>query len=269
MMRETVEQRRCHLRIAEHARPLAKGQISGHDHRGPLVEAANQMEQKLSASLGERQIAEFIEDDEVGAREIIGEARLATRPSFGLEPIDQIDGVEEPATRSGADATARDRHRQMRLAGAGPANQDDVALLRDEAAAGEIAHQALEDLSLEQIAREALRFVLAFERRGEDLVIGVLHSEEFELAHQIEDFGSLHGRVLLSWSYRAQSATGACRSLSASGARMVAAGPGSRWRVRMLMTTSDEWTPSDIACAQAASTAGNPSVRTVARMATI
>ena len=25
------------------------------------------------------------------------------------------------------------------------------------------------------------------------------------------------------------------------------------------MTTSDEWTPSDIACAQAASTAGNPS----------
>jgi hypothetical protein len=31
----------------------------------------------------------------------------------------------------------------------------------------------------------------------------------------------------------------------------------------------DEWTPSDIACAQAASTAGNPSVSTVARMATI
>jgi hypothetical protein len=37
----------------------------------------------------------------------------------------------------------------------------------------------------------------------------------------------------------------------------------------MLMTTSDEWTPSDIAWAQAASTAGNPSVSTVARMATI
>src|SRR6516164_5852415 len=145
MMRETVEQGHCHLRIAEHARPLAKGEIGGHDHRGPLVEAADQMEQKLSASLGERQIAEFIEDDEVEAREIIGEARLAARPSFGLEPIDKIDSVEEPATRSGADATARDRHRQMRLAGASPANQDDVALLRDEAAAGESAHQALVD----------------------------------------------------------------------------------------------------------------------------
>jgi hypothetical protein len=33
----------------------------------------------------------------------------------------------------------------MRLTGAGPADQDDIALLRDEAAAGEIAHQALVD----------------------------------------------------------------------------------------------------------------------------
>ena len=77
------------------------------------------MEQKLSASLGERQIAEFIEDDEVEAREIIGEASLAAGPSFGLEPVDEIDGVEETAARSGADAAARDRDRQMRLARAG------------------------------------------------------------------------------------------------------------------------------------------------------
>ena len=56
----------------------------------------------------------------------------------------------------------------------------------------------LGDLGLEQIAGEALRFMLAFERRGEDLVIGVLHPEQFELAHQVEDFGSLHDHVLLS-----------------------------------------------------------------------
>ena len=35
------------------------------------------------------------------------------------------------------------------------------------------------------------------------------------------------------------------------------------------MITSDEWTPSDVAWAQAASTAGNPSVSTAAKMATI
>jgi hypothetical protein len=33
----------------------------------------------------------------------------------------------------------------MRLAGAGPADRDDVGMLDDEAAAGEIAHQPLVD----------------------------------------------------------------------------------------------------------------------------
>jgi len=48
---------------------------------------------------------------------------------------DRIDGVSESAVRSGAYAAARDCHRQMRLAGvgAGPANQDDVALLPEGA----------------------------------------------------------------------------------------------------------------------------------------
>jgi hypothetical protein len=161
------------------------------------------MEQELSASLCEWQVTKFIEDDEVEAGEMIGEVSLAAGPTFGLEPVDQIDGVEEAATRSGTDATARDRHRQMRLAGARSADQDDIALLCDEVAAGEIAHQVfidrcgfelkavdilgerqfgygqlvldrarllLGDLGLEQVAREALWFMLTFERRGEDFV---------------------------------------------------------------------------------------------------
>jgi hypothetical protein len=40
--------------------------------------------------------------------------------------------------------------------------------------------------------------MLTFERRGEDFVIGIPHSEELEFPHQIEDFGSLHCYVLLS-----------------------------------------------------------------------
>ena len=76
MMGQAIEQSRRHLRITEHARPFAKGEIGRHDHRGPLVEPADQMEQKLSASLGERQVAELIKDDEVEAGEIIGEPPL-------------------------------------------------------------------------------------------------------------------------------------------------------------------------------------------------
>src|SRR5271170_2770859 len=190
----------------------------------------------------------------------------------------------------------------MRLARAGSADQDDVALLGDELAAGEVAHQILVDrrafelevvdilgerqlgdrelisdrtrvllryLRLEQIADEPLRLMLALERSGVNLVVGALHAVELEFTHHFDDFGSLHGQALLSWSYRAQSATGACWSFSASGVKIGATGPGSRRRARMLMITSDEWTPSEIAWAQAASTAGNPSVSTAERMATI
>jgi len=61
MVSETIEQSRGHLRVAEHARPFAKSEVGRDNHRGPFVEAADHVEQKLSASLSERQIAEPIE----------------------------------------------------------------------------------------------------------------------------------------------------------------------------------------------------------------
>jgi hypothetical protein len=66
--------------------------------------------------LGEREIAEFIEDDDVEASETVGDASLSCGSTFGLELIDEIDGGEEPPARSRADATARDGDGQMRLA---------------------------------------------------------------------------------------------------------------------------------------------------------
>jgi hypothetical protein len=69
--------------------------------------------------LGEREIAEFVEDDDVEASEIVGDASLAFGSTFGLELIDEIDGGEEAPARSSADATPRDGDGQMRLACAG------------------------------------------------------------------------------------------------------------------------------------------------------
>ena len=77
--------------------------------------------------------------------EVVGHAALPARPALGLEPVDQIDDVEEPAAGAVADAGAGDGDGEMGLAGAGAADQDDVALLGEEAAAGEVAHQRLVD----------------------------------------------------------------------------------------------------------------------------
>jgi len=72
VMREPIEQRSRHLGVAEDARPFTEGQIGGEDDRGALVKPADQVEEQLAAGLGERQLAEFVEHDEVEPGEIIG-----------------------------------------------------------------------------------------------------------------------------------------------------------------------------------------------------
>ena len=121
----------------------------------------------------------------------------------------------------------------MCLAGSGPADQHDVALLGEKAAAGEIAYQCLVDrralemevieilgkrqlgdgelvfdraclllvdLGGEQVADNALRLMLALDRGGHDLIEGGLHAVELKLAHEVEEFGSFHQLVLLRLS---------------------------------------------------------------------
>ena len=164
---------------------------------------------------------------------MIGEPALPTVAGLGLEPVDEIDDVVEPAAGAGADAASGDGDGKMGLAGAGPADQHGVALLGDEVAAGEVVHQrlvdrrALElevvevlgerqlgdgelvldrarlllaDLGVEQITDDALGLMLAFDGGGHDLVEGGLHAVELELAHEVEELGSFHQMVLLRLS---------------------------------------------------------------------
>ena len=119
MMGQTVEQRRRHLRVAEHAWPFPEGEV-GRDHdRGSLVEAADQMEQELAAGLGKRQIAQFVQNDEVEAGQIIGKAPLASATRFALQAVDEIDDIEEAAPGAATNAASGNGNREMRFAGAG------------------------------------------------------------------------------------------------------------------------------------------------------
>ena len=83
--------------------------------RSPVFSDLNE----LAAGLSKGQIAEFVEDDEVHAGEIIGDAALAPGARLGLELADQIDGGEEAPAPSGADAASRNGDHGVRLAGAG------------------------------------------------------------------------------------------------------------------------------------------------------
>lgn len=156
---------------------------------------------------------------------MLGEPSLPSIAGLDLEAVDEVDHVVEAATGTGSDAAPGDCDGQMGLAGAGAADQHDVALLGDEAAAGEVIDQRpidgrvfelevlkvlgkrqlgngelvfdrtgllLVDLGVEQVADDALGFVLALDSSRHDLVEGSLHAVEFEFAHEVEQLSALH-----------------------------------------------------------------------------
>ena len=63
------------------------------------------MEEQLASALGEGEMAEFAEDDEFEAGEMIGDPSLSPCAGLGLERVDEINGGEEPSAQSGPDAS--------------------------------------------------------------------------------------------------------------------------------------------------------------------
>ena len=103
------------------------------------------MEQELATRLGERQIAEFVEDDEVHSGEMVGEPALPSIAGLSLEPVDEIDHVVEPPASTGPDAASGDGDGKMGLAGASSADQHCIALLGDEVPTSKLVDECLVD----------------------------------------------------------------------------------------------------------------------------
>lgn len=136
---EPVEQCGGHLGITKHAGPFAEGEVGCDDDRGTFVELADQVEQELSASLGEGQIAELVQDQEVEAGDQVGGPALALGAGFGIELVHQVDHVEEPAPAPSPDTGPGDADGKMGFAGACAADQDEVMLMVEEVAVGQVA----------------------------------------------------------------------------------------------------------------------------------
>ena len=111
------------FRITEDARPLTKGEVGCDDDRGALIEFADQMEQKLAAGLGEGQIAQLVQDQEVGAGDQICRSSLPFCTGFGIQLVHQIDAIEEPPATAVSDAGAGNTDGEVGFAGSGAADQ--------------------------------------------------------------------------------------------------------------------------------------------------
>ena len=119
--------------------------------RRSLPEPADQVEEELSAGLGERQIAKLVENEEVEPGEPIDDPALPPGARFGLQSIDQVDRGMEAATGAGADAGAGNGYGKMAFSGAGTADQHGIALVLKERASSKITHAALIDWRVAKI----------------------------------------------------------------------------------------------------------------------
>jgi hypothetical protein len=103
------------------------------------------VEQQLAAWLAERQVAQFINGDEIIAQQFLGEAAGAASGFLLLKLIDEIAQVEKAPLRPGTNDRRRDADAQVSFAGAGSADKDHIAPCVQEGAGGEFAHQSCID----------------------------------------------------------------------------------------------------------------------------
>jgi hypothetical protein len=167
-MREAIEGG-GHLGIAEDGGPFRGAEIGGDDDAGALVELAQQVEEQGAARGAEGQVAQLIEDDEIGVSEPAGELAGLALGLFLFEGIDELDGGEEAGplgmVLDGLDSESRG---DMGLAGARPSHQDDVVSILEELATMQLADERLVDFAAGEV--EAIEVAIGREARGLELI---------------------------------------------------------------------------------------------------
>ena len=98
---------------------------------------------------------------------------MAAGAGLGLEAVDQINDVEEAAAGASADAGSCDGDGQVALAGAGAADEHDVALLGEEGAAGRQGRLADHLTRLDFVVLDELGY-LPFAQTGGQLLFHLI-----------------------------------------------------------------------------------------------
>src|ERR1700685_340337 len=93
----------------------------------------------MTAGLAERKIAEFVDDDEIIAQQILGEPPAAAGGFLLFELIDEIDQIEETSPGAGANDRRSHADAKMGFARACVADEDRVAFVCEERAGRSIA----------------------------------------------------------------------------------------------------------------------------------
>src|SRR5687767_2654922 len=131
--------------VAKDGAPLRHDLIGRDQHAAALVAACDQLEEEMGAASLERQVAELVDDQQLG----LAEKHQAVRQlPVGLGPCEggeQCGGADEKDRVASLDDGAPESNGEMRLADARRTKDEDVFRLREKAAGGELTNQPLVD----------------------------------------------------------------------------------------------------------------------------
>ena len=103
------------------------------------------MEQQLPACLSEWQVPQLVENNKVETVEIFCGPALLPVACFSFKSIDQINHIEETATCAIANECARNGNSQMAFSCSRATNQNDISLIANKNACGQLANQTFVD----------------------------------------------------------------------------------------------------------------------------
>lgn len=146
-MEQAVEQCRSQRAVVvEDLRPVLEGTVGGDHRRAALITLADPLEEHIGAELVDGQVAEFVDDEQ---RRLEQPGHLALDAAGGLsggQRVDVIDGTGEERRLALEASGMGQGDRQVRLADTDAAEQDHIAVLRQEVQPKHLLQQRPVDL---------------------------------------------------------------------------------------------------------------------------
>ena len=108
MVRQAVQEGRCHAFALEDLTPVAERQIAGQQQAAAFIAIGEDLKQQLRTAAAERQVSQFIHDQQIRAVQLRQISIKQVRLLLLFEQIHQSCGGEEAdrvslATRSGGE----------------------------------------------------------------------------------------------------------------------------------------------------------------------
>ena len=140
MVREAIEQRAGEPLAAEDACPFLERQIRGDNGRAAFMTLAEDLEEQLRAGLGERHIAEFVDDEQFDGGELGLELEQTPFVARLHQLMHEAGRCEEGDGEAALTSGEAERQTDMRLAGAGRSSDilPGIRTSREESTIGSI-----------------------------------------------------------------------------------------------------------------------------------